>query len=174
MLPEGTFYIPSRKEQLIKGVSHNGKHYIFRGEPDAYILSQNGNMEIVAVVDFKSGNPSDSKSLIYKRQLLLYGWLLTGKKQQPASLFPHYRPTLPLVALGYLSPVPESMRRLMDHISLFAIDFEITWETFPFNPAEAEELIQDIIRILSLPKPPESASSCEWCKYREWARQTGY
>lgn len=174
-LPRGVFYIPSRKTRLEEDFLHNGKLYKFKGEPDAYILSNDRPQKILAVVDFKTGKPSESKNIIYKRQLLLYGWLLTVKtRKQAGVLFAAPENPPPHIALGYLSPVPETLRKPQNHTHPLTMDFEIEWEVYQFNLGEAQQLVNQILSILSSAQAPQPAPACPWCQYREWARQTGY
>lgn len=50
----------------------------------------------------------------------------------------------------------------------------LKWLEIPRNDKDFLEFLHALLTLLEQPEPPEPSSTCEWCKYRDNSRVTGY
>lgn len=133
-----------------------------KGAFDSVISFDDGTY---AVIDFKTSQPNKSHVNFYGRQLNAYAYALEHAAPGVLSIKPVER-----LGLLYLDPVdidhsPEQKR--------IVYGGEVTWTEIPKDEAKFEEFIAGILRVLSLPEPPEANEDCGFCAYRAEARRHG-
>ena len=125
----------------------------------------NGRFDIVAaldngafaILDFKTGNPSEEKSEMYARQLQAYAYSL--ENPEPGSL-----ELKPITHLGLLYFTPESCEQKQGmNQTLFG---PTTWIPIDRNDLQFMEFLAEAIKVLDGPIPQMDPDNCDWCKYR--------
>jgi len=131
----------------------------------ASTCSLSGRFDIVAelddqtyaVMDFKTGNPSDEKAAMYARQLHAYAISL----EQPG---PDALHLAPVSRLGLLYFTPDSCDR--PDASKQILSGPMKWIEVPRDDAAFLDFLKQVVELLDGPLPPPDAENCGWCKYR--------
>lgn len=116
------------------------------------------------IVDFKTSTPSPWHVPFYSRQLHAYSYALEHPAAKKLNLSPVSR-------LGLLCFEPSAMERLGDGRLAYA--GQLTWLECPKDYETFKSFLGEVLTVLELPSPPESAPRCVWCAYREEARNRG-
>jgi hypothetical protein len=132
--------------------------------------SINGRFDIVAelddgsfaVLDFKTGNPSDAKSEMYARQLHCYALAL----ENPA---PGALQLSPISKLGLVYFTPDKCEKL--DTTRQKLEGEMQWVEIVRNDQEFLDFLRDVVTLLDGPMPDLEPDTCDWCKYHE--KQSG-
>lgn len=132
-------------------------------ENNCYI---NGRFDIVAelddgsyaILDFKTGNPSDEKTLLYSRQLQSYALAL----ENPAPGALHLAP---ISTLGLLYFTPDKCDQL--DIMRQNLEGKLTWINVEKDDSEFLNFLKEIVTLLDGPFPAPEPENCEWCSYTQ-------
>ncbi len=125
----------------------------------------NGRFDIVAsldngafaILDFKTGNPSDEKSGMYARQLQAYAYSL--ENPEPGSL-----ELKPITHLGLLYFTPESCELMQGMIQ--TVFGPMTWIPIERNDDQFIGFLGEVVMLLDGQIPQMNPDNCDWCKYR--------
>lgn len=108
-----------------------------------------------AVLDFKTGDPSEEKSSMYSRQLHAYAYALEHPEEGALDLHP-------VSKLGLVYFTPDHCERTGPERQI--IGGQMQWVEVSLDAEEFLQFLAEVVRLLDgpLPKPdPE----CEWCLY---------
>lgn len=110
-----------------------------------------------AIMDFKTGNPSEEKTEVYSRQLHAYALALENPADGELALAPISR-----LGLMYFTPdqcqyVGEARQTLTGHIK---------WVEINRDEVQFRAFLRDVVSLLDGPMPPPNLEQCDWCKYR--------
>ncbi len=110
-----------------------------------------------AVMDFKTGNPSEEKSEMYARQLRAYAMALENPAPDALGLSP-----ISTLGLLYFTPdaygqSPEFRQRL---------EGQLHWVAIERDDAAFMSLLKDITALLEGPMPEARPDTCDWCAFR--------
>jgi hypothetical protein len=47
----------------------------------------------------------------------------------------------------------------------------MTWQEIPYDEAAFLVFLEEVVKVLEQPEPPEAAANCTWCQYRQAARE---
>jgi len=116
-----------------------------------------------AVMDFKTGNPSEEKSNIYTRQLHAYVTAL----ENPA---PNALKLSPISRLGLLYFTPDKCEQVGDSTLRGAatrqtIEGEMQWIEIERNDSDFLSFLKDVVNLLDGPIPDPQPERCDWCSY---------
>jgi len=125
----------------------------------------NGRFDIVAqlddntyaVMDFKTGNPNEEKSVMYARQLHAYAVSL----ERPA---PDGLALSPISKLGLLYFTPSSCER--PDASRQVLQGPMKWIEIERNDPGFLGFLREVVELLDGPLPVADPDNCDWCKYR--------
>ena len=136
---------------------HTASVYI-RGLYDTVLKFDDGSY---GVIDFKTSTPKPYHMEFYGRQLHAYAHAL----EHPAEGMLHLAP---ISVLGLLIVEPA----LMTDGPGERVNFEhnITWMPVAYNPDTFTTFLDQVLTVLELPQPPDSAEKCGWCTYRHKVR----
>jgi len=110
-----------------------------------------------ALLDFKTGSPSEAKSEMYARQLHAYVIALENPGKGALALSPISR-------LGLLYFTPDKCEQsAMDRQIL---EGELTWVEIERNDSAFMGFLEDVVSLLDGPIPQPQPDVCDWCKYR--------
>jgi len=132
-----------------------------RGKIDAMIGFEDGSY---GVVDFKTSVPKKEQIPFYSRQLHAYAYAL----EHPA---PGRLSCRPISRLGLYVETPHAT--LAATTSEISFHFRSTWMEIPFKESGFLSFLSQVMALLELPEPPPAGESCEYCKYRQHAREHG-
>lgn len=116
------------------------------------------------IVDFKTSEARSEYMPLYTRQLHAYAHALENPAHGKLSLSP-------ITKLGLLCVEPKRMYKEAN--GQISYSGEVTWIECPRNGDQFLDFISDVLKILDQSEPPDSAATCEWCKYRDVARHHG-
>jgi hypothetical protein len=133
-----------------------------KGAFDSVVSFDDGSY---GVIDFKTSQPSRTHIPFYGRQLAAYAYALEHPAAGALGLSPVTR-----LGLLYLDPV--DINHGADHRHI-VYGGEVTWQEIPKDETVFLEFLREVLSLLSLPEPPEAASGCPYCAYREDARHHG-
>ncbi len=139
-------------------------HYLtcfLRGKFDALIDFDNGSH---GVIDFKTSEPKPSQVPFYSRQLHAYAYAL----EHPA---PGKLGLSPISCLGLLVEAPHAT--LLATTNEINFHFATTWLEVPFYEDGFLYFIDQVLTMLEQPEPPAPGEKCEYCAYRQHAREHG-
>ena len=108
------------------------------------------------VVDFKTGNPNEEYRALYNRQLNAYAYALEHAAPGALGLSP-------ISQLGLLYFYPSKISQ--SNIEWLSYDAEVQWVEVEKDEKVFLDFVGDVLRILSLDKPPISSPDCIWCNY---------
>jgi len=123
----------------------------------------NGRFDIVAelddgsfaVMDFKTGSPSDGKSEMYARQL--HAYVLALENPSPGAL-----KLDPVSKLGLLYFTPDKCEQ--SSMTRQTIEGVMKWIEIKRNDASFISFLQEVVNLLDGPLP-EPQQDCNWCSY---------
>ena len=161
-LPPGKFYF---SEQFIvsQPVSLPERYLqvYFAGKFDALLEFDNGEY---GVVDFKTSEPKQAHMPFYARQLEAYARCLehpvAGKLQRS-----------PITHLGLAYYSPHNMS--FGNGGELDLHGHFGWQPIQRDEAGFLRFIDEVIALLDSPEPPDAATDCKFCQYREMARESG-
>ena len=124
----------------------------------------NGRFDIVAeldddsyaVIDFKTGNPSEEKAGLYSRQLHAYTFALENPDEGSLCLSP-------VRALGLLYFTPDHCEQTGPERQI--LGGSLQWIPVPRDDAAFLEFLGDVVRLLDGSLPAANPDGCEWCQY---------
>ncbi len=127
--------------------------YIF-GRFDAVIAFEDGSY---GVVDYKTSDPKEEHAAFYSRQLTAYAYAL----ENPAAGALHLAP---VTRMGLFVVTPERFEQTGDGGTAFIN--RTTWMGVPREDVSFLSLLEEVVRLLDAPTPPESDPECGVCNYR--------
>ena len=110
-----------------------------------------------AVMDFKTGNPSEGKTALYSRQLHAYSLAL----ENPA---PGELELAPISRLGLLYFTPDTCEYVGDSCQI--LRGSMTWVEVERNDRQFRLFLREVVSVLDGPMPLPEDSKCDWCRYR--------
>jgi hypothetical protein len=110
-----------------------------------------------AILDFKTGNPSEEKSAMYARQLQAYAYSL--ENPEPGSL-----ELKPITHLGLLYFIPDNCEQIQGEMQ--NLKGPIKWIPIERDETQFIGFLGEVIKILDGPIPQMDPDNCDWCKYR--------
>lgn len=124
-----------------------------------------GRFDIVAafdngsygVLDFKTGNPSEEKTVMYGRQLHAYALAL----ENPA---PGALRLQPVSRMGLLYFTPDACS--YEGNSRQVLAGRMTWLEVEKDERSFREFLRGVIVLLDGDLPPPRPEDCDWCRYR--------
>jgi hypothetical protein len=124
----------------------------------------NGRFDIVAalddgsyaVIDFKTGHPSEEKAQFYGRQLHAYAYALEHPAEDQLHL-------APVSLLGLLYFTPDRCQQTGPERQL--VEGSIQWIPVPRNDEAFLLFLSQVIDLLDGPLPAPDLENCEWCQY---------
>jgi hypothetical protein len=162
MLPPGVF---DCREQWVQSapisLPGRGVQLVLRGKLDANVRFDDNTF---AVVDFKTSQQSEKNIDTYTRQLSAYAHALENAAAGMLSLKPVNR-------LGLLVFEPKSFSSAREAAQFTG---SLTWAEIPRDDNAFLKFLGEVAAILELATPPPPAPGCNWCTYRETARQYGF
>ena len=132
-----------------------------RGKFDALINFDDGSH---GVVDFKTSEPKPAQIPFYSRQLHAYAYAL----QHPA---PNRLSCSPISRLGLYVETPHAT--LAATTSEISFHFRSTWLEVPYDISSFLDFMDKVLTLLALPEPPPAGEECDYCRYRQHAREHG-
>jgi len=132
-----------------------------RGKLDAILDFSDGSY---GVVDFKTSAPAASHIPFYSRQLHAYAYAL----EHPA---PNRLSRSPISLLGIYVETPHAT--LTATTSEISFHFRSTWMEIPFMESGFLGFLDRVLTLLELPEPPAPGVDCDYCQYRQHAREHG-
>jgi len=132
-----------------------------RGKIDAMIGFDDGSF---GVVDFKTSEPKPAQIPFYSRQLHAYAYSL----EHPA---PSRLSCSPISRLGLYVETPHAT--LAATTSEISFHFRSTWLEVPYDISGFLDFMDKVLTLLALPEPPPAGKECNYCHYRQHARQHG-
>ena len=159
------------------GVIHSGERWVesapitrpgraaacyVRGKFDTVARFDDGSY---GVVDFKTSQVKEDHLARYARQLHAYAYAL----EHPA---PGKLALGPISRLGLLIFDPDTFDNRGDGSA--ALTGSLTWLDIPHDEGAFLTFIDDVLAVLDRGEPPEPSPGCEWCRYREASRHTGF
>ena len=167
------YYSDRRLEEislgLPPGVIRFGEQWVRSGsiEPPgrASTCYINGRFDIVAalddgtyaVIDFKTGNPSEEKAGFYGRQLHAYAYALEHPAEDQLHL-------TPVSALGLLYFTPDRCELTGPERQI--LEGSMKWLPVPRDDAAFMRFLGQVVDLLDGPLPQADLQSCPWCQYR--------
>lgn len=133
-----------------------------RGKFDSIIQFDD---ESYGVIDFKTSEINEDHINLYSRQLHAYAYSLENPAHGKFS-YSH------ISKLGLIIYEPKRFSCKLNHEA--ALLGDIRWFEIPHDNEDFLKFLYDILTILDKQEPPEPSSTCEWCKYRDNSRVTGY
>ncbi len=110
-----------------------------------------------AVMDFKTGNPSEEKATMYGRQLHAYALALENPVPGEMGLAPVSR-------LGLLYFTPDACEYVGDSCQI--LRGAMTWVEVGRDDAQFRSFLREVVSMLDGPMPPPEVQKCDWCRYR--------
>jgi hypothetical protein len=132
-----------------------------RGKIDAMIGFDDGSF---GVVDFKTSEPKLAQIPFYSRQLHAYAYAL----QHPT---PNRLSCSPISRLGLYVETPHAT--LAATTSEISFHFRSTWLEVPYDISGFLDFMDKVLTLLALPEPPPAGEECDYCRYRQHAREHG-
>lgn len=126
-----------------------------KGRFDVVIELDDGNF---LVGDFKTGNPSPEKSVMYGRQLHAYTYSLENPAEGALSIGP-------VTDLGLLFFTPDRYDQAENKRQ--TLEGDLTWIEVERNDANFLQFMEDVLTLLDGQDPPPDTENCDWCKYRK-------
>lgn len=134
-------------------IGTEGNSCYIRGRFDAVVKFDDGTY---GVIDFKTAKPSDTKTMMYGRQLQSYTYALEHAAQGKFSLSP-------ISMLGILYLTPSKFKQVNE--SQQAITGDLTWHEVKRNDNGFIDFLTNVVNILdSNTVHPHVCSRCEYCQ----------
>jgi hypothetical protein len=161
-LPPGTVTISEKwVESLPISLPGHDLSCFLRGKIDAMLGFDDGSF---GVVDFKTSEPKPAHIPFYSRQLHAYAYAL----QHPA---PNRLSCSPISRLGLYVETPHAT--LASTTSEISFHFRSAWLEVPYDINGFLDFIDMVLTLLSRPEPPPAGEACDYCHYRQHAREHG-
>ena len=110
-----------------------------------------------AILDFKTGNPSEEKSTMYARQLQAYAIALENPAEGALKLSPISR-------LGLLYFMPEKCEQSAPDRQV--LEGGMAWVEIERDDAAFRAFLEEVVALLDGPIPQPQPETCDWCRYR--------
>ena len=110
-----------------------------------------------AVMDFKTGNPSEDKVGMYGRQLHAYAFALENPAEGALKL-------LPISRMGLLYYTPDTCEYTGNDRQV--VEGQMTWHEVKRDDTTFHRFLHDVISLLDGPLPEAEPERCDWCSYR--------
>jgi len=140
------------QSDVIRMGGHKDTCFI-KGRFDVVVEFDDGSF---GVIDYKTGNPDSKFSGLYGRQLHGYAYALEHPSPGSICLAP-----VSLLGLLYFRPSEVSQR----DIRRLSFDSDIHYVPVERNDGQFRKFIEEVLRLLESPMPPEPAPDCQWCAY---------
>lgn len=131
-----------------------------RGKLDAVVKFSD---RTYAVIDFKTSRIRSHHVTLYARQLHAYALSLENAAPGNLSLSP-------VTTLGLVVFEPTAFTGGRNRLA--TLTGTVDWKGIKRDDREFLAFLKDVLNVLELPDPPESAPTCEWCRYRDKSRET--
>ena len=160
-LPPGQVRFGDRwvKSMPIMLPGHGAGCYL-QGRFDSVVEFEDGSY---GIVDFKTSTPRKSHLAFYGRQLHSYAWALENPAAGKLGLHPISR-------LGLLVVEPMAMEQVSGRIAYLG---DVTWQEIPRDDDTFLAFLGQVMAVMENPAPPDPGDQCDWCRYRDQARQQG-
>jgi CRISPR/Cas system-associated exonuclease Cas4 (RecB family) len=132
-----------------------------KGKFDTLVQFDDGSF---GVIDFKTSQRKAEHVQLYSRQLHAYAYALENPASRGFSAAPVSR-------LGLLVFEPEKYAQSATGYVGFA--GRVSWIEIPRDDESFRRFLEGVVEVLELPEAPAANPDCQWCRYREDARQTG-
>ncbi len=132
-----------------------------RGKLDAILEFEDGSY---GVVDFKTSAPSAGQIPFYSRQLHAYAYALEHSAPGRVS-------RNPISSLGLYVETPHAT--LTASTSEISFHFRSTWLEIPLQESGFLNFLDQVLALLEQPVPPPASEGCDYCQYRQHAREHG-
>ncbi len=109
-----------------------------------------------AILDFKTGSPSNEKSAMYSRQLHSYIVALENPAEDALKL-------TPISKLGLIYFTPDKCEKL--DMSRQRLEGQIDCVDIKRDDNEFLSFLTEVVNLLDGPLPAIEADKCDWCKY---------
>lgn len=117
------------------------------------------------VTDYKTSAAKPEHVALYSRQLHAYAWALEHPAPGEFSL-------KPVSKLGLLTFEPAAMTTSAP--PTVALSGALSWQEIRRDDAAFLDFIGEVVSVLDQPEPPAPSPACEWCRYRDASRRTGF
>ena len=154
-LPRGVFILGEQnvRSRVLSFPSVSGTCRIV-GRLDMAIRLDEGGF---ALIDFKTGVPSEEKTRLYARQLHAYAWALEQPDGDSPALIPVRR-------LGLIYFVPYEVVPPWKTGGAQLLGGTLEWREIPRDDEAFRTFLTQVIRLLEGPLPA-AAPGCPWCRY---------
>ncbi len=115
-----------------------------------------------AVLDFKTGNPSEEKTNMYNRQLHAYTIALENPSKGAMEL-------KPISKLGLLYFSPDNCELTSLHRQV--LEGNMDWIEIPRNDEYFFGFLREVAQLLDGPLPSPDPDNCNWCAFLERSRR---
>lgn len=132
-----------------------------RGKLDAILEFEDGSY---GVVDFKTSAPNAGQIPFYSRQLHAYAYALEHPSPGRVS-------RSPISSLGLYVETPHAT--LAASSGQISFHFRSTWLEIPFQESGFLNFLGQVLTLLEQPEPPPASENCDYCQYRQHAREHG-
>jgi hypothetical protein len=154
-LPPGIVTYGERRVQSVPlAISGTVSTCYISGRFDIVAELDNGSF---AVMDFKTGNPSDEKSEMYSRQLHAYAFALENPADGVLKLNP-------VSKLGLLYFTPDVCQQLAADRQV--LEGQLKWVEVERDDSAFISFVEEVVKLLDGPLPEARPDTCDWCKYR--------
>jgi hypothetical protein len=161
-LPAGVISVSEKwVESVPINLAGHSLSVFLRGKTDAMLGFDDGSY---GVVDFKTSEPKPSHIPFYSRQLHAYAYAL----EHPA---PDKLHLSPISRLGLLVEAPHAT--WVESTEEINFHFTSTWMEIPYAEDGFLRFIDLVVTLLELPEPPPAGENCDYCRYRQHAREHG-
>jgi len=160
-LPEGEVYLAGKwvQSQPITLPGHSLQCYI-RGIFDTVIRLSDGSY---GVIDFKTSEVKEKNVAFYSRQLRAYAYSLEHPAAGKLGLSP-------ITKLGLLVFEPSEFLQKGDQLQYIG---RMAWQECPMDEGAFLAFLDKVYTVLERPEAPEANEDCQFCSYRDKARNTG-
>ncbi len=161
-LPPGTV---TYGEQWVRSktieISGSASTCYMAGRFDIVAELDNGSF---AIMDFKTGSPSEAKSEMYARQLQAYTVALEDSAPGGLQLSP-------ISKLGLLYFTPDTCEYTTSERQM--LEGQLQWVEIQRNDKAFMDFLSEVVRLLDGPLPRPEPNHCDWCSYRAKTRRIG-
>lgn len=133
-----------------------------KGKFDTIVQFDDGSY---GVIDFKTAQRKSEHIPFYARQLHAYALALENPKMGNFGVSPVSR-------LGLL--VFEPKKYAQGKTGLVGFAGNVSWIEVKRDDVSFRKFLGDVLDILELPEPPPHSPGCDWCKYRQETRSSGF
>jgi len=130
-----------------------------RGKFDTVVQFDDGSY---GVIDFKTSHTKSEHMPLYSRQLHAYALALENAAEGKLSLSP-------ISKLGLLVYEPSKFSGTEE--AGLSLEGSLAWIEIRRDDSGFRDFLGEVLSVLESPSPPERASKCEWCKFRDTVRK---